>query len=79
MLKESQILKLFSQPIFKYKIENYEKLNEELLEFIYKLNKSDKVGVKKSNINGWHSKSFDLNDKRQKQLHHKHRQDKNTE
>ena len=62
MLKESQILKLFSQPIFKYKIENYEKLNEELLEFIYKLNKSDKVGVKKSNINGWHSKSFDLND-----------------
>jgi uncharacterized protein (TIGR02466 family) len=62
MLTENQILKLFSQPIFKYKIENYEKLNEELLEFIYKLNENDKVGVKKSNINGWHSKSFDLND-----------------
>lgn len=62
MLKESQILKLFSHPIFKYKIENYEKLNKELSEFIYKLNESDKIGVKKSNINGWHSKSFDLND-----------------
>ena len=63
MSKNEQILKLFPQPVFKYKINNFEKINKELLEFIYKEFEKDKLGVKKSNINGWHSKTFDLNDK----------------
>ena len=62
MSTENQILKLFPQPVFKYKVKNFETLNRELLEFIYDLHKKDNVGLKKSNINGWHSKSFDLND-----------------
>ncbi len=62
MSTENQILKLFPQPVFKYKVKNFETLNQELLKFIYDLHKEDTVGLKKSNINGWHSKSFDLND-----------------
>ncbi len=60
MSSKNQILKLFPQPIFKYQVNEYEKLNKELLEYIYELYKKDNIGVKKSNINGWHSKSFDL-------------------
>ena len=63
MSNKNQILKLFSQPVFKYQVENYEKINSELLEYIYQIYEKDNIGVKKSNINGWHSKSFDLSDK----------------
>ena len=63
MSSENQILKLFPQPIFKYQVREYEKINEELLTYVYNLYEEDNIGVKKSNINGWHSKSFDQNDK----------------
>ena len=63
MIEKKLILKLFSQPIFKYKVSNYEKINNELINYIYNLYKNDPDGVKKSNIDGWHSKSFDLNEK----------------
>ncbi len=62
MAQKNQVLKLFSQPLFKYQIENYEELNKKLLKFIYELKKNDTAGVKKSNINGWHSKPFNLED-----------------
>ena len=60
MSNKNQILKLFPQPVFKYKVENHEKINNELLDYIYQIYEKDNIGVKKSNINGWHSKSFDL-------------------
>ena len=59
---KSQIIKLFPQPVFKYQIQDYEKINSQWLKYIYELKKNDNIGVKKSNINGWHSKSFNLND-----------------
>ncbi len=62
-MSNSNILKLFPQPVFKYQINDYEKLNEKFIKYIYDLHKKDNVGVKKSNINGWHSKAFDLEDK----------------
>ncbi len=62
MSAKKQILKLFPQPVFKYRVENFEKINLELLKYIYNLQKNDSLGVKKSNINGWHSKPFDLSD-----------------
>ena len=62
MSNNNNILKLFPQPIFKYQIDNYKKINEELIKYIYGLHNDDNVGVKKSNINGWHSKPFDLKD-----------------
>ena len=62
MSNNNNILKLFPQPIFKYQVDNYKKINEDLLKHIYDLHDDDNVGVKKSNINGWHSKPFDLKD-----------------
>ena len=41
--------------MFKYKVNEFETLNEELLKFIYNLKEKDNIGLKKSNINGWHS------------------------
>ena len=62
-MSNNNILKLFPQPVFKYQIENYQKINEDLVKYIYELNKKDNVGVQKSNINGWHSKPFDFKEK----------------
>ncbi len=63
MSEKNQILKLFPQPIFKYQVKDYKKINKELLNYIYNLEKNDPKGVMKSNILGWHSKSFDLSEK----------------
>ena len=60
MSEKNQLLKLFPQPIFKYQVDDYKTLNSELIKYIYKLREEDSDGVKKSNINGWHSKSFNL-------------------
>ncbi len=63
MSEKNQILKLFPQPVFKYQIRDYKNINKELLSYIYNLEKNDPKGVKKSNIFGWHSKSFNLLEK----------------
>ena len=63
-----QTLKLFSEPIFKYKFDNYEELNTELLNYIYGLRDEDIEGIKRSNKGGWHSKNFNLSDKNSIQL-----------
>ena len=62
MNEKNQILKLFSQPVFRFKLEDHKNINSDLLKYIYDLQKTNPLGVKKSNINGWHSKSFDLTD-----------------
>ena len=35
----SEILKFFPEPVFKYKVDDYKNLNKELIEYIYKLYK----------------------------------------
>jgi uncharacterized protein (TIGR02466 family) len=50
----------FSSPIWASKIDNYEKINENMLLYIMKLKENDPSGVTKSNFKGWHSKDFDL-------------------
>ena len=57
-LSKSNVYKFFPQPIFSYEIDDYKKINNELSEFIYSEYNKDNEGVKRSNINGWHSKSF---------------------
>ena len=59
---ENQILKLFPEPIFKYKLKDYEKFNKELSDYIYSLQSEDQEGLKRSNKGGWHSKNFQLTD-----------------
>lgn len=53
----------FSTPIWTSKIDNYEKINNEMVDYISTLQQSDPNGVVKSNFKGWHSKDFNLKDK----------------
>ena len=59
----NEILKLFPEPVFKYKFDNYEDINKELTKYIYKLYDEDNNGVERSNRGGWHSKNFRLSEK----------------
>jgi len=59
-MNEKKIYNLFPVPIFHYKVENYKEINEELINYILRLKKKDKIGNNRSNIGGWHSPNFDL-------------------
>ena len=61
-MKNSETLKLFADPVFKYKFDDFEELNNELANYIYELQKDDEEGLKRSNKGGWHSKNFQLTD-----------------
>jgi uncharacterized protein (TIGR02466 family) len=61
-MENLEILKLFPESVFRYKFENFEKFNTELLNYIYDLKKLDETGITRSNKGGWHSKDFDLTD-----------------
>ena len=58
----------FSTPIWASKIDNYEKVNEEMFNYINELQIKDPKGVIKSNFKGWHSKDFDMNDEQPKKF-----------
>tara|TARA_A100001011_G_scaffold400732_1_gene518072 strand:+ start:6075 stop:6677 length:603 start_codon:yes stop_codon:yes gene_type:complete len=53
----------FPTPIWASKLDNYKDANEEIYQYIKKLQKEDNQGVIRSNIKGWHSKDFNLKDK----------------
>ena len=57
---KNEIIKLFADPIFKYKLENFENVNRDLEKYIYNLYAEDNKGIKRSNQGGWHSQSFQL-------------------
>ena len=59
-MAKKKIYNLFPVPIFQYKIENYQKINQELLNYILELQKKNKIGNTHSNRGGWHSPNFDL-------------------
>ncbi len=61
-MKNSEILRLFPEPVFKYKFREFEEFNKHLSKYIYELREEDKEGVKRSNKGGWHSKNFKLTD-----------------
>ena len=50
----------FSTPVWASKAENYKETNEEIYNYIKKLQTEDNDGIIKSNVKGWHSKDFDL-------------------
>ena len=60
---EQEIIKLFPEPIFKFKLEDFKNFNKDLSEYIYKLRETDKEGISKSNRGGWHSQYFMLDQK----------------
>ena len=57
---KNEILKLFPEPIFKYKFDDYKDFNKELSKYIYDLYEKDNKGIERSNRGGWHSENFKL-------------------
>ena len=57
---KNEILKLFPEPIFKYKFSDYQDFNRDLSKYIYDLYNKDKDGIERSNRGGWHSENFKL-------------------
>lgn len=57
-----KLFEFFAFPVFQYKLENFKNINNELSNYIYKLKKDNPSSQKLSNINGWHSPFFLLND-----------------
>ena len=50
----------FPTPVWTLQLDNYQSINEQMYEFI-KINQSkDLEGINKSNIKGWHSKDFNM-------------------
>jgi uncharacterized protein (TIGR02466 family) len=54
--------KLFPVPVFECQIENHELINTELEKYIYELKKNDSKGQSRSNVGGWHSPDFIIED-----------------
>ncbi len=54
---------LFPTPVWTFQLENYKEMNESMYQYIKSKQEKDRVGINKSNIKGWHSKDFDLNEK----------------
>ncbi len=52
----------FPTPVWASQLDDYKKTNEEIYKYIGNLHDEDQKGIVKSNIKGWHSKDFDMND-----------------
>tara|TARA_B100000963_G_scaffold29143_1_gene21552 strand:- start:2683 stop:3282 length:600 start_codon:yes stop_codon:yes gene_type:complete len=52
----------FPTPVWATQLENYKEINEEMFIFIKSEQEEDQQGIKKSNVKGWHSKDFNLDD-----------------
>ena len=52
---------LFPSPVHIFDIDEFDKLQDNLIDHVYKLKKQDPNGHIISNRNGWQSKGFDLN------------------
>lgn len=53
----------FSTPVWTFQIDNYKNVNEEMHTYIKELQNKDQIGISKSNLKGWHSKDFNLNER----------------
>ena len=54
---------LFPTPVWTLQLENYKSVNEAMFDYIKSKQKKDATGISKSNVKGWHSNDFNLNDK----------------
>ncbi len=54
---------LFPTPVWTFQLENYKDINDSMYQYIKSKQEKDRVGISKSNVRGWHSKDFDLNEK----------------
>ena len=50
----------FPTPVWTLQLDNYESINEQMYKFIKNTQLKDQEGISKSNIKGWHSKDFNM-------------------
>ena len=53
----------FPTPVWTTNLDNYKTINEQMYNYIKSNKKNDEIGISKSNVRGWHSNDFNLNDK----------------
>ena len=53
---------LFPTPVWTLQLDNYKGVNEQMYDYIKSEQSRDQAGINKSNIKGWHSKDFNLNE-----------------
>ena len=61
-MNDASLNLFFSTPVWVSTIDNYQKINNELYDYINNMRINDPDGVKISNVNGWHSKNFNANE-----------------
>lgn len=54
---------LFPTPVWTINLDNYKDINEQMYSYIKFNQENDEIGISKSNVKGWHSKDFNLNEK----------------
>ena len=59
---------LFPTPVWTQQLDNYKVINEKMYNFIKSEQEKDKTGINKSNIKGWHSKDFNLDEKQPREF-----------
>jgi len=57
---------IFPTPVWTSIIANHKQINEKMFSYIKSIQSSDPVGKLKSNLKGWHSENFNLEDKEPK-------------
>ena len=50
----------FPTPVWTLQLDDYQSINEQMYKFIKITNSKDQQGISKSNIKGWHSKDFNM-------------------
>ena len=50
----------FPTPVWTLQLDNYQSINEQMYKFIKIIQSKDSKGISKSNIKGWHSKDFNM-------------------
>ena len=64
--KISELNLIFPTPVCASLVNNHHAINEKMFDYIKKLESIKPDGIKKSNILGWHSENFNLEDKEPK-------------
>ena len=57
---------IFSTPVWTSIIPNYKQVNEKMLSYIKSIQSTNPIGKIKSNLNGWHSENFNLEEEEPK-------------
>ena len=50
----------FPTPVWTLQLDNYQSINDQMYKFIKIIQSKDREGISKSNIKGWHSKDFNM-------------------